>query len=163
MIPVQSCQQVNKEPRILIFGYGNPGRQDDGLGVAIAERIEGWARQVSQTNIEVDSNYQLNIEDASNISEHDIVYFIDASKEDIDSFIIEEVSPSVKVEFTTHSASPGFILDLCHKIYRKYPQVYLLHIKGYEWEFMEEMTEKAKNNLEQAFQFLKKKINITIH
>ena len=81
MIPVQSCQQVNKEPRILIFGYGNPGRQDDGLGVAIAERIEGWARQVSQTNIEVDSNYQLNIEDASNISEHDIVYFVDASKE----------------------------------------------------------------------------------
>jgi len=154
---------VNKEPRILIFGYGNPGWQDDGLGVAIAERIEGWARQVSQTNIEVDSNYQLNIEDASNISEHDIVYFIDASKEDIDSFIIEEVSPSVKIEFTTHSASPGFILDLCHKIYRKYPQVYLLHIKGYEWEFMEEMTEKAKNNLEQAFQFLKKKINITIH
>lgn len=153
---------MNKEPKILIFGYGNPGRQDDGLGVAIAERIEGWARQVSKTNIEVDSNYQLNIEDASNISEYDIIYFIDASKEDIDSFIIEEVSPSAKEEFTTHSASPGYILDLCHKIYRKYPQVYLLHVKGYEWEFMEEMTEKAKNNLEKASQFLKKKINITL-
>jgi hypothetical protein len=33
-----------------------------------------------------------------------------------------------------------------------------LHVKGYEWEFMEEMTGKAKNNLEEALQYLKKKI-----
>lgn len=149
---------MKRKLKILVYGYGNPGRQDDGLGVAMTDKIEKWAHKESLASIEVESNYQLNIEDASNISGHDIVYFVDASKENIDSFYIEEVTPSEKADFTTHSASPGFILDLCHKIYKKYPQTYLLHIKGYEWEFMEEMTEKAKNNLEKAFQFLKKKI-----
>jgi len=153
---------VKRKLKILIYGYGNPGRQDDGLGVAITEMIEKWASKKSLTSIEVESNYQLNIEDASNISGYDIVYFVDASKENIDSFSIDEVTPSVKADFTTHSASPGFILDLCHKIYKKYPETYLLHIKGYEWEFMEEMTEKAKFNLEKAFQFLKQKINNSI-
>ncbi len=145
---------MGKLPEILIYGFGNPGRQDDGLGIVLTEMVEEWTRKESLSNIEVDSNYQLNIEDASNISDKDVVYFVDASKKEIESFLIEEVIPSPKVDFTTHSASPGFILDLCHKIYGKYPQVYLFHIKGYEWEFMEEMTEEAKNNLDKAFQFL---------
>ena len=149
---------MDKNQKILIYGYGNPGRQDDGLGITFTERIEEWAKQESVTNIDVDNNYQLNIEDASNISEYDIVYFVDASKEAIYNYFIEEVIPSAKVDFTTHSASPGFILDLCHKIYQKYPKTYLIHIKGYEWEFLGEMTEKAKKNLEQAFQYFIKNV-----
>ncbi|MBN1924400.1 MAG: hydrogenase maturation protease [Prolixibacteraceae bacterium] len=149
---------MSEKPKILVYGYGNPGRQDDGLGIELSEKIEEWARQEAKTNITVDGNYQLNIEDASTISEYDIVFFVDASKENIESFFIEEVTPSTKVDFTTHSASPAFVLELCHKIYRKYPNTYLLHIKGYEWEFMKEITGRASDNLEKAFHFLKNKI-----
>ena len=31
--------------RILIYGYGNPGRQDDGLGIRLSEELENWAHQ----------------------------------------------------------------------------------------------------------------------
>ena len=43
-------------------------------------------------------------------------------------------------------------------MYHKKPAAYLLHIKGYEWEFMKDMTPEARKNLEEAAGFLKKKI-----
>ena len=150
---------MKKNLKILVYGYGNPGRQDDGLGVKLVEMIEDWAEKENIENIECDSNYQLNIEDAFNISDKDYVFFVDASTEDIKDYMLEKVIPSPKVEFTMHSTSPSFILDLCHKMYNKYPETYLMHIKGYEWEFMNEITEKATINLKNAFTFLQKKIS----
>ena len=31
--------------KILVYGYGNPGREDDGLGIRFAEIIETWDLQ----------------------------------------------------------------------------------------------------------------------
>jgi hydrogenase maturation protease len=147
-----------KGKRILIYGYGNPGRQDDGLGILMTERIEEWIKTTNLQHVDIDSNYQLNIENAAEIAGYDIVIFIDASKEDIDSFKYDEVQPSSKVEFSMHSVSPSFVLNLSRQIHDKAPEVYLLHLKGYEWEFMKEVSEPALRNLEKAEAFLKNKI-----
>ena len=77
---------------VLLYGYGNPGRQDDGLGNAFIDRIEEWIKEEGLENIELDSNYQLNIEDAEAISNYDIAIFIDASVEEIDDFCVTKVS-----------------------------------------------------------------------
>jgi hydrogenase maturation protease len=149
---------VSGAPKILVYGYGNPGRQDDGLGVALAENIEKWARINGINHIETDSNYQLNIEDAARISEFDLVVFADASKEKIKGYAFTSLRPSPKMDFTMHSVSPAFILNLCREVYQKIPLAYLLHVKGYEWEFMKTMTPEAGKNLEEAVSFLTRKI-----
>ncbi len=142
--------------KILVYGYGNPGRQDDGLGPALAEKIESWLPDSGIDYVEVDSNYQLNIEDADAISDKDIVFFADASIEEIDKFIITEVKPDdAQIEFTMHAVSTDFVLDLCQKIYGKYPKTFLIHMKGYEWDFSEGLTEKGNESLEEAFEFIK--------
>jgi hydrogenase maturation protease len=147
------------EKRILIYAYGNPGRQDDGLGNSFVEEVEAWIRKEDLHHIELESNYQLNIEDADNIADKDIVIFVDASTEDIDDIRFTEVTPSEgRSEFTTHAASPAFILALCHKLYNKYPRTYLLQIRGYEWAFREELSGKAKNNLKIALKYMKEKL-----
>ncbi|MFC2138506.1 hydrogenase maturation protease [Bacteroidota bacterium] len=146
------------KPKILIYGYGNPGRQDDGLGILLAEMVEEWKTQNGFDNIETDSNYQLNIEDAANIADKDIVIFADASQEDITDIDFTIVKPSTEVNFTMHTCSPSFVLHLCKDIYDITPQTYLLHIKGYEWELEEGLTINAKKNLEKAFRFLINKI-----
>ncbi len=102
------------------------------------------------------------IEDAYDLSQYDIVYFADASIEEIDDFMIDEVSPTAKVEFTMHSVSPGFVLNLCKEMYGSIPKTYLMHIKGYEWAFMENMSLKAANNLKKASHFLKNEIKKTL-
>lgn len=145
--------------KILIYGYGNPGRQDDGMGVILAEMIEQWAKEKGYANIEVETNYQLNIEDSDIISDKDFVLFIDASMEQIEDIIYTKVTPdNSSIEFTMHAVSTSFILDMCNKLYGKSPETYLLHIKGYEWELAEGITEKALVNFEKALEFSKIKI-----
>jgi hydrogenase maturation protease len=147
---------TGKKPTILIYGYGNPGRQDDGLGVMLAEEMGKWAKVEDLTLVHTDSNYQLNLEDAEGISGFDTVIFADASREDITPFLFEPLVPSEKVEFTMHAVSPAFVLHLCHQLFNRKPKAYLLHIRGYKWEFMKEMTEGACNNLKMAVDHLKK-------
>jgi hydrogenase maturation protease len=140
---------------ILVYGYGNPGREDDGLGIELVHRLETWSKQSGLQGIDFDSNYQLNIEDAEIISEKDVVIFADASIEEIDDFILTEVTGESEATFTTHAASPGYILKLCTDLFGKCPRVYLLHIKGYQWEFRENISENAEINLQKAFEFMK--------
>ena len=141
--------------KILIYGYGNPGREDDGLGIELVKRTEEWAKQTGLIGIEFDSNYQLNIEDADAISGKDLVIFADASTENIEDFILTEVTGERDVSFTTHAASPGYIVKLCHDLFGKCPKVFLLHIKGYQWEFKEGLSEVAEENLQKALVFMK--------
>ncbi len=50
--------------RIIIYGFGNPGRQDDGLGTAIISRLQ--SEQIQRTN--TDRYHQLDVEDAQGIT-----------------------------------------------------------------------------------------------
>ena len=146
--------------KIFIYGYGNPGRQDDGLGNSFIEQMDSWIRQEEIPCIELESDYQLNIEDADTIADKDLVIFVDASvEEDIRDFKLTRVDPSgASIEFTMHAVSASFILDLCRKLYQKEPLAYLLHIRGYEWEFKEGLTFEAEGNLRKALDFLKSKL-----
>lgn len=143
----------------LFYGYGNPGRQDDGIGNEFVEMMDKWIASEGIEGVFTDTNYQLNIEDADTISSKDIVVFVDASIEEIDDFYIDRVNPSgAKVEFSMHAVSAAFVVNLCNDIYNKFPECYLIHIKGYEWDFAEGLTDKAKINLEKAFEYVKTRI-----
>jgi len=129
---------IKLKGRALIYGYGNPGREDDGLGIEMVKN--GSKTGLTCTKLDcmtTDSNYQLNIEDAEKISEWDIVVFVDASKdEDLHEFICSKVESSdAKVEFTMHAVSPAYVLHLSQKLFNKSPETYVMGIKGYEWDF----------------------------
>jgi len=154
---------MNKTLKVLVYGYGNPGRQDDALGIEMANMIEQWAEKHKIGNIEVDTNYQLNVEDAEKISTKDVVVFVDASQEDIHEYKFSHLeSSSEKVEFTMHAVSPGYVLHICKELFSKTPKTCLMGIKGYEWDFKEGLSDNAKLNLEQAFQFLTRKLEAYI-
>jgi len=142
--------------KILLHAYGNPGRGDDGLGNALIERMEKWIAGKDIQFISTDSSYQLNIEDAETMQHYDIVIFVDASKAEIESFTFEQVHPESHSTFTTHSISPSSLVALCKELYVRTPVVYLLQIKGYEWEFEEKLSLKAEENLQKAVHFIQK-------
>jgi hydrogenase maturation protease len=129
--------------KILVYGYGNPGRQDDGLGILLVEEIESWAKAKGFESVETDSNYQLNIEDAYQLNKYDIVIYADASIEDIEQYKLEEIVPELNPNFSMHSVSPAFVIGLCKELYNEIPVSYVFHIKGYEWEFMTDLSERA--------------------
>jgi len=138
-----------------MYGYGNPGRQDDALGILLVDQMEKWVKENHLESIDFDSNYQLNIEDALEISEYDVVIFADASIEEISDVEISRVIPCQKTEFTMHAMAPEFVLHLCQSLYGKFPDTFLLHIKGYEFDFLDQLSNRAENNLNIGLEVLK--------
>jgi len=144
---------------VLVYGIGNPGRQDDGLGSALVDvlqqRLEPRAGSGCGDDIRFDANYQLNIEDAEAISHCDVVVFADASLDDRDGpFRISRLKPEPGASFTTHSVSPGGVLALCREVYGVEPTVYLVAMKGYEWEMGAPLSDLAAANLAAAADLL---------
>ena len=137
--------------RLLVYGFGNPGKEDDGLGIALADTIE--LERIG--GVTVEKNYQLNAEDALLVAEHDMAVFVDASTNEIDGFRFSALRPEPEVSFTTHAMSPGSVLALCNQLYGKNPPAYLLEIKGVSWSIKEELSGQAQLHLNAACSFLK--------
>lgn len=144
-----------KDNKVYVYGFGNPGRQDDGLGPAIIDKLESDGVE----GIVIDSNYQLNIEDAHNISICDKVIFVDASIDADEPFSFNKIEPSAEITFTTHTMSPESVIALVKDLYDKDMEAYVLGIKGYEWEFIEGFSSGASDNFNKAYTFLVNKIN----
>lgn len=143
-----------KDYTVTVLGYGNPGRQDDGLGPALIEMLE--KKQISA--VKTQSGFQLNIEDAYTIDEGDTVVFVDASINGNEPYEFYELKPSSEIRFTTHSISPESVLALCNDLFNSKRRAYMLSIRGYHWEFQEGLSDKARKNLDEAFEFLTSKI-----
>lgn len=137
--------------KVLLIGYGNPGRQDDGLGPAFAAAIE----KLALPNVTVDSNYQLTVEDAEALTHHDAVVFADASVEGDGPFALSRLVPKRQVSFSSHSVAPDALLGLAESLFGSATPGYLLAIRGQGFDmFTEQMTDEAKANLEAAIEFL---------
>jgi len=151
---------MGTKKRILVYGYGNPGRQDDGLGVEMIKMVQEWIDRHELTCMTSENNYQLNVEDSEIISNMETVVFVDATQEEsILEYKFAKIDPSdEKIEFSMHAVSPEFVLNLSKKLFDKMPETYVLAIKGYEWDFKEELSDNARLNLEQAYQFLTRKL-----
>ncbi|MBI5185797.1 MAG: hydrogenase maturation protease [Nitrospinae bacterium] len=145
--------------KILVYGYGNPGREDDGLGPLFIDSLEKSECPL-ESRIELHSSYQLNIEDALLVSGKDLVVFVDASREDIDGFSFREVQASSRMSFFTHGLDAGDVLGLARKLYNRRPAAYLLGIKGYSWGPVESLTPGAQENLQKALSFLLRELAV---
>jgi hydrogenase maturation protease len=135
---------------VLVYGYGNPGRQDDGIGPVLAQKLSA----LNIPHVSADSNYQLNIEDAYDIAQYEAVFFADASADCGEPFAFERIFPSAEIRFTTHSITPDSLMALCHELYGIEIPAYTMAVRGYAWEFNEPMTAEAESNMEKAFNFL---------
>jgi hydrogenase maturation protease len=140
-------------PTILLLGFGNPGRRDDGLGPALAEAAREW----NLPGVTIDSDYQLTVEDAAEAARHQIVLFADAAVTGPDPFWIERLDPTTSPgSFSTHRVTPGAVLALARELFSAAPTGYLLAIRGYEFDqFDEGLSEKARENLKAAVSHLR--------
>jgi hydrogenase maturation protease len=139
--------------RVLVIGFGNPGRRDDGLGPALADRLDALGLQ----GLTVDSDYQLAVEHAELAARHDIVVFADAAA-DVEGdapFYLCPVHPSPAVSYTSHSLSPAAVLQLAGDCFGACPRGWALGIRALDLEsFAEGLTAEAEANLNEAFDAL---------
>jgi hydrogenase maturation protease len=143
---------------LLIYGYGNPGRQDDGLGVALVEELEAWAEAEGLAGLAFDTNYQLNAEDALAVAGARAVVFVDAAKDGPEPFAFQRLAPRGEIAFSTHAMAPESVLALAAELYGAAPPAWILAIRGYSWEPNEPPTAAAVANRTAARVFLQSRL-----
>jgi len=132
----------------LIYGIGNVGRQDDGLGWAFLDWLEDTGRCA---NAELRRGYQLLLEDSELISTKERVLFVDATRDSaVASFTLERVEPKMDFSFTSHAISIPAIMATCEKCFERLPVVHVLAIRGFEFELEMGLTPQARQNLTAA-------------
>lgn len=136
--------------RVLVLGVGNPGREDDGLGPALAERIGA----LGLPGVDADANYQLNIEDAEAWTRYDVVVVADAARRLRAPFRLSTLSPAAGAPATSHALGPAAVLALCERLYGRRPDVRLLALRGHRWGVKEGLSAGAARDLEAAAAFL---------
>jgi len=145
----------NSEARILIFGIGNSGRADDGVGWAFLDAIEDEIPE----NCHLEYRYQLQVEDALLLSQYDRVYFVDAHINTFENgFSLKAAKPRKTESFTTHQLDPETVLYLADSIYDARPESFILGISGVDFELKIGMSDKARKNLAIALEHFRKQI-----
>ncbi len=128
---------------ILVIGYGNDMRRDDGAGRWVAERIE----RLDLPDVEVHSVAQLNPEMALAVSGRSLVVFVDASI-DTSELTVEQVIPSPGSRVMTHHGDPGTLLSMVPSIGSLPHASYLVSIPAHDFDIgfgMSPRTEASAN------------------
>jgi hydrogenase maturation protease len=133
--------------KILLFGYGNPGRGDDTLGPELVSRI----KEMQLASVECLNDMQLQVEHVIDLNGCDRVLFIDADMSCAEPFDFSEIAAVKDDSYTSHAMSPCALLNAYRQVYREdAPHSLLLRIRGYDFELGAPMTSRASDNLEEA-------------
>ncbi len=135
--------------RVLVLGYGNPGRRDDGLGPAVASRVE----RAGLPGVEATWDYQPNVEHAADIAGHDVVVFVDASISGPEPYALRplEAGDASCGCFSTHVARPEAVLGLARDALGWAGRAYMMGVRGWEFDaFEESLSGRAGDNLREA-------------
>ncbi|MBE9548577.1 MAG: hydrogenase maturation protease [Proteobacteria bacterium] len=141
---------------ILIFTYGNPSRGDDALGPAMFDLLGKWQQEnCKEDEIELQTDFQLQIEHAMDLEGRKKILFVDASVSCAAPFECQRLQARQDDSFTTHAMSPSSVLAVYKQInHHQPPPAWLLTIRGYEFDLGLDMSEQARDNLRQAYQYI---------
>lgn len=133
--------------KLLLFGYGNPGRGDDALGPELIGRIA----KLHLADVECQNDMQLQVEHVTDLNGCDQVLFIDADMSCAEPFDISEIGAAKDDSYTSHAMNPAALLHAYRQVYGKdAPPAFLLRIRGYDFELGDPLSDKATANLEAA-------------
>jgi len=137
--------------KLLLFGYGNPGRGDDALGPELITRIA----QFQLADVESQNDMQLQVEHVTDLAACRQVLFIDADMTCAKPFEFSEISAIKDDSYTSHAMNPSALLHAYSQVYGKdAPAAFLLRIRGYQFALGDPLSDQAATNLEAGIKFV---------
>jgi len=147
---------------MLIIGYGNPDREDDGVAWHI---LQGVARQLGRPALDIETGgqdqlgqspdllfvLQLTPELADLISEYDYACFIDAHTGDYpEDLHITSVDAQFQASPFTHHMTPQTCLALANTLHGRRPQAIVVSVKGHRFGFSHTLSSETALFAEEA-------------
>ncbi len=158
---------------ILVLGYGNLDRQDDGVAWHILAKLMNSYGHPVPDSIDVDTldhkngiyfNYQLQLlpELADELFKYDHAVFIDAHTGSIPNDIeVVSINPLFQSSPLTHHLTVNSLLYIAQSINPKVPDSILVSVRGYEFKFSQQLSLKTKQLVPIAVDRIQKWINET--
>ena len=164
----QACAPLDRQSaRVLLVGYGNSSRRDDGVAEHILRRLFerlGLDPEGLMMDDDVEQRpglgaklvHQLAPELAELAAQYDIVVFIDAHVPGMDWEPVEwqVIEPTVEGGMSGHHLKPGVILSLSDTLYGQRPEAYMLSVLGHNFDFGETLTAETSELADQAVERL---------
>ena len=151
--------------KLLLIGYGNPDREDDGvawhilraliikLGLPALDSYESEFPQVGQ--IDFAFYLQLTPEMAEEISAYEYVCFLDAHTGSIPEEVrLINVESDFQRSPFTHHLTPQSLISICKTLYGREPEAALLSVRGYQFLFSRQLSDRTNALVPQAVQLL---------
>jgi hydrogenase maturation protease len=138
----------------LIIGIGNPSRGDDALGPLLIEHLEA----LELPDVELLTDFQLQVEFALDLQGRQQVIFVDASLNAPSPFNFSPVIAEEDASYSSHALSPGAVLHAYQQIYGPPPPAYVLAIRGEAFELGEGLSTGAAANLAAVMTWLHSKL-----
>ena len=148
--------------KVLIFGYGNFDRQDDGVAwhvlAGVAKRL---GREVPASPDEEfpligqspDFMFELQLmpELAETVAQYERVCFVDAHTGAVPNDVnIEHLTSEFQSSPFTHHMTAFTLLSFAATLYDAHPQAILVSVRGYEFGFARALSERTASLADEA-------------
>lgn len=153
---------MDKSGRILIVGFGNQYRRDDGVGPYVINLVRAALGRPPFDPLDdgfdtlgeaVDTIvlHQLVPELAETFKDYDRLIFVDAHVGNLPESIREErLDAAYTQPFVSHQFHPSTVLALAQQLYGRAPQTVLLSIRGHDFDFGEGLSPETEALAQEA-------------
>jgi hydrogenase maturation protease len=127
---------------ILLIGYGNPLRSDDGVGRKVVEQVAGAAPAwLLSEGLQIIACHQLLPEHAELIAGAERVVFVDAAIGEPGTVEVREVEADAALgDGRFHDFTPSTLLAYAERLYGHRPPAELVTIGGFSFEHGEALS-----------------------
>ena len=138
--------EVSIKSEVLVIGYGNTLRGDDGVGPRVAEAVGNLLLPGVRTLI----CPLLTPELAAPISRADTVIFVDAAVDAPDQVQWRKLEPNDTSQLMAHAADPRTLLALARDVFGHTPEAWWLTIPAVDLSFREEFSPTVQRGFIEA-------------
>ena len=151
---------------VLIIGYGNLSRRDDGVAFHIIARLRQRLGLTSQLDEDESDTlgerpatmlvHQLGPEIAETLVRYDAVVFVDAHVAGTDWAPVhwQEIATALRSSMVSHHLKPGVLLNLANSLYGHAPRGYALSVLGTDFDFGETLAPDTSSRADEAVERL---------
>jgi hydrogenase maturation protease len=130
---------------LLVIGYGNPLRADDGIGQVVANRL---ADRLRSPAVRIITAHQLTPELAEPISRASMAIFIDACEGERPGAVACKTVALEAIDGAfTHHSTPATLLTAARELYGNSPAGLLISIVGMSFDYGTELSPQMTNAL----------------
>jgi hydrogenase maturation protease len=148
-----------KGAQLLIIGYGNELRRDDGVGAKVANAVAEW----NLSGIQAIACHQLTPELTDAIASAGHVVFVDAALGASSPVQCREIEPDENSPVMTHAADPRSLLTLARQAFGRCPAASWLTIPIQDIDFGEELSPLARNGFSIALEKIRSLADAICH